>query len=98
MLPSSAHEAAETNTGLYVPIDIGQRFSQNKSHQAPLLSSILKLDQAVASASLFLRRYTMKPTPQKPISIIAQVAGSGTAATVTLNGVLRSSLPLPKKP
>ena len=41
----------------------------------------LQLCQARESAAPFcFRRYAMKPTPQKPKIIIAQVEGSGTAA------------------
>ena len=39
------------------------------------------MDQAAIGADFDFRRYATKPTPAKPRIIMAQVAGSGTAAT-----------------
>ena len=55
-----------------------------------LLNSILMMDQTNLKAGSDLRRYAMKPTPAKPRIIIAQVEGSGTAASCGVNDVCRS--------
>ena len=53
-------------------------------------------DQAERIA-LFFRRNAMKPSPQKPRSIIAQVEGSGTAA-VKVNVPTPNATSLPSSP
>ena len=45
-------------------------------------------DQAARSAVLLRRRYAMKPTPAKPMIIMAQVDGSGTAADMEMSSTI----------
>jgi hypothetical protein len=44
-------------------------------------STMMIVDQAAINAGFAFPRYAMKPMPAKPINIIAQVDGSGTAGT-----------------
>jgi hypothetical protein len=55
---------------------------QRKSRpKAALNSNLLIVDQAAINARFDFRRYAIAPMPAKPRIIIAQVEGSGTAAS-----------------
>ena len=56
----------------------GRSNKQKTARRRPLCKPDCDADQASRSLPPF-RRYAMKPTPQKPRIIIAQVDGSGTA-------------------
>jgi hypothetical protein len=69
-----------------------RRVGQKKSHPKPaFLSQRRGCDHATFSAVLFLRRKAMKPTPMKPMIIIAQVEGSGTAEILTGLNIAKTS-------
>jgi hypothetical protein len=46
---------------------------------------VVIVDQAAITEGVDFRRYAMKPRPQNPRSIIAQVEGSGTEEIVAEN-------------
>ena len=82
-LPPTTDIVSQTGHVRKVPdSDINDASRQNKkppaggSYSTPMIA-----DQAAINAGFDFRRYAMNPTPAKPRIIMAQVEGSGTAAT-----------------
>jgi hypothetical protein len=46
------------------------------------VSRVMRAGDQAKRTAVFLRRYAMKPSPQKPRIIMAHVEGSGTAAAI----------------
>ena len=70
----STHPTAKTSEHLALAI---------KSRlEAALNSDLMIAGQAAINTGFDFRRYAMKPTPAKPMIIIAHVEGSGTADVV----------------
>ena len=87
-----------------VPTSDMRTSAANQKKAAPKAALKFKpddLDQAAINASFDFWRYAMKPTPAKPRIIMAQVEGSGTAATdaipsnTGLEGIEQSAQPGP---